>query len=95
MLKRYLVFGGKHYYPNGGFGDLITFFEDKEEAKNEVASQLRNEKLPEDNDWVWFDWGQVVDIETGNVWHYTGHKLEGKDEWEYKWTDGADKSWTD
>jgi len=89
MLKRYLVFGGEHCYPNGGFGDLITSFDNKEEAMNEVENNLRNEELDDDNDWKWFSWGQVVDKNTGDVWHYQKYKSENKN----IWTDGVDKIW--
>ena len=94
MLKRYLVFGGDYHYPNGGFGDLINFFDDKQEAMNEVESNLRNEELDDDNDWKYFDWGQVVDKDTGEVWHYEEHYLKDEKEWEGKWTEGAEKMWT-
>ena len=92
MFKRYLVFGGENCYPNGGFGDLMNSFDDKQEAMNKVENNLRNGEV-DDNNWKWFDWGQVVDKDNGDVWHYMVHKLENKKELEYKWTNGANKLW--
>ena len=45
---KYLVFGGHHYYPSGGFKDFQGEFESLEEAKEYILSQ---------ND---FEWGHIV-----------------------------------
>jgi hypothetical protein len=53
-MKQFLLFAGSTYYPLGGWIDFRGAFDTKEEAISEFAK----------NRW---DWGQIVDLETGNM----------------------------
>lgn len=54
MVKRYALFSGYHYYPNGGWEDFKGFFESVEDA----AASLVGKRA---------DWWHVVHIATGEV----------------------------
>lgn len=65
MIKRFLLFAGDTYYPNGGWGDFIASFETKEDAiEAERMARARNswshlidlENPPKSNDEVWTAW---------------------------------------
>jgi hypothetical protein len=53
-MKKYLIFCGDSYYPQGGWADFAGAFDDLEEAKS-AASELC------------FDWGHVVCTATMRV----------------------------
>lgn len=53
-MKVFLVFGGDHYYPSGGWEDLLGRFDTMEEAMG-FARELR------------CDWVQVVNAESGEI----------------------------
>lgn len=55
-MKRYLLFTGYDYYPDGGWSDFKESFDSLEEAI--AASQ----KSP-----YYCDWNQVVDTETMEI----------------------------
>jgi hypothetical protein len=51
-VRRYLLFAGEHYYPQGGAEDLVGDFDTLEEAWG-AAPYIGNQ------------WRQVLDLETG------------------------------
>jgi len=53
-MKRFLLFEGYHYYPQGGWGDFVKDFDTFEEAKQNINTT---------NDL----WNQIVDLETGEI----------------------------
>ena len=55
-MKRYLLFAGHDYYPNGGWSDFHNDFNDLEQAK-EMALDLLSKHS--------YDWTQVVDTTIG------------------------------
>lgn len=50
MLRRYLLFAGGHYYPNGGWNDFVESFDNLDQAKA-VGLKLRE------------DWYHIFDTE--------------------------------
>lgn len=54
MNDRYFLFGGDHYYPQGGWSDFLGAFPSVEAAKERVLT------LP-------VEWWEVVDSETLTV----------------------------
>ena len=50
MLKRYLVFAGDTYYPNGGWHDFWYSFDTQDDAI-EIAKRFEH-----------FEWAHVIDI---------------------------------
>ena len=52
MTKKYLLFAGNQYYPNGGAEDFIGFYDTVEHAQ--IAS-------PRD------DWAQIAEIVNGSL----------------------------
>lgn len=57
-MKRFLVFSGDNYYPQGGFDDFRSDHDTIEEAKQ--AAESANG-----------DWAQVADTQTGEYSTYT------------------------
>ena len=53
-VKRYLVFAGSFYYPNGGGNDFVFATDDLDEARDK-----RNKYKKEA-----FDWSHIFDNET-------------------------------
>lgn len=53
-LKRFLVFAGDHYYPKGGFNDLVG-------SKNTLEAAIELAKSQNT------DWYQVIDIHLNSV----------------------------
>lgn len=58
-MKRYLLFEGLVYYPDGGWNDLAGDFDTVEEAKASGEESMLEGKR------VLYDWYQIVDLETG------------------------------
>lgn len=60
---RYLVFGGREYYPAGGMDDLVDSFDDLEQA---VA---RMRELHERDQWGYAscEWSHVYDVQEGTT----------------------------
>lgn len=56
-MERFLLFAWDQYYPRGGFNDLVGDYESEELAREQWASMKRRA-----------DWGQIVDINTGQTW---------------------------
>lgn len=57
-MKRYLVFGGSRYYPEGGWEDFKGSFDTVDECVKPTD---------EDGESFWIDWWHVVDSQTGSV----------------------------
>lgn len=56
--NKYALFAGDNYYPSGGVGDFIDFFETIEQAKERVSLQPKNRE---------FDWWHVLDVSTFKI----------------------------
>jgi hypothetical protein len=55
-MRRYVIFVGINYYPEGGWDDYLASYETKEEALGHF------EVRKDDHDWI-----HVVDIETRTI----------------------------
>lgn len=55
-MKRYLLFAGDKFYPNGGMGDFVMDFNNKSDALD-LIKRLKNDFG------VWFDWFHIYDAE--------------------------------
>lgn len=53
MLKRYLLFAGHNYYPNGGWSDFVCSFDSIEECQKHFDT---------DDSLYPFEWAQIVDV---------------------------------
>jgi hypothetical protein len=62
-MKQYLIFGGGCYYANGGFNDLVTDADTKEEALTIATDLVEKHK----GDYNTFDWWQIVDTTTRQI----------------------------
>lgn len=62
LLKRFLVFAGKFYYPYGGFRDLRSSHDDMQEAL-EAAREAEHTHVMDER----ADWWHVVDASTGKI----------------------------
>lgn len=51
-MKRFLLFAGADYYPQGGWSDLIQTFNSKEEALEYYATTT-------------YDWFHIIDFTNG------------------------------
>lgn len=67
MTKRYLVFAGENFYPDGGWDDIRGSFDTQEEAER-FAHGITGRP----GGW---DWGQVVDLMTGAIVSRRGKPL--------------------
>jgi 3-methyladenine DNA glycosylase AlkD len=75
-MKRYMLFAGENYYPDGGMRDFI-----KSVATIQEANEWCDEIKAGNN---YFDWWQVVDsIEDMLVFYNLGNKGEIR-EWQEK-----------
>lgn len=64
MQKRFILFAGDHYYPEGGWDDFQGFFDTAEEAFAKAKEKI----IFEDNSGSYsFDWYNVVDALTWEV----------------------------
>lgn len=59
----FALFAGDHYYPRGGWGDLVGVFATQEAAERRFHQGQRYEWYDEDDDADLFDWGHVVDLD--------------------------------
>jgi len=62
-LKRFLLFAGEHYYPQGGVNDLQNSFTTLEEARVAANSMIRIR--------VDIQWANILDTNTGEKWYIT------------------------
>lgn len=53
-MKRFYVFGGCDYYPNGGWDDFKGDFDNLEDAYKRLGS-------------FYYDWFHIVDSHTGQI----------------------------
>jgi len=58
-MKRFALFGGDHYYPEGGWDDFIWTFATLEEAR------AAGKRLSSKAEYYQIDWYQVVDLQSG------------------------------
>jgi len=58
--KRFIVFAGDHYYPEGGWSDLFGSSDTKEEAIKYLIGQC-------------IDWWEIVDRESMEMVDYERH----------------------
>lgn len=63
-MKRYLVFAGDDYYPNGGWGDFCCSYETEEDAINHLRIFIDSSNIWQVGQDVW---GEVVDLEKEKV----------------------------
>lgn len=61
-MKRFILFAGDNYYPGGGMSDMVTSFDDLQEAKRHW-DQDQAQAYEYDR----HDWGHILDRETGAV----------------------------
>ena len=59
-MKKYLLFGGDHYYPRGGANDCKGDYDSVEEC-----IQAQKENIREKDRYDYDDWAHILDIETG------------------------------
>lgn len=62
----FLVFSGENYYPSGGWNDLQSCHDTREEAVAAAIAILRD-GIPVGNSMWDQDWAQVVDMQTRTV----------------------------
>lgn len=60
-MKRYLVFSGPQYYPNGGWGDFDSSYDNYDDAVSIAIHRKR--------DGGWGIWVQVVDTTLMEIVH--------------------------
>jgi hypothetical protein len=63
-MKRFLVFAGDAYYPEGGMNDFQEDFDTLEEAKSFEAKIKEEFKLLWKDKWKDFKWSAIWDSET-------------------------------
>jgi hypothetical protein len=61
MSKRFLVFHGESYYPEGGWKDFAIGFDTEAEALNYVIEDQKNPKTYSER------WHQIVDLEKQEI----------------------------
>jgi hypothetical protein len=66
-MKRYLLFGGDHYYPFGGWEDFAEDFSSVESAKKYTENHFK-------------DWWHIVDGKNKKIVHTLSNSAWGK--WE-------------
>jgi len=54
-MKRFLLFYGQNYYPDGGWRDYIGAYDSLEEAQRRLIGSYH------------YDWHQIVDTTTGQI----------------------------
>jgi len=63
-MKRFLVFAGDSYYPEGGMNDFQEDFHTLEEAKSFESKIKEKFKLNWKDNWKDFKWTEIWDSET-------------------------------
>lgn len=56
--RRFMLFGGDHYYPSGGIDDLHGSYETLETAMMHATTSFGDD----------YTWWNIIDLETGQVW---------------------------
>lgn len=81
MIRRYLVFSGHRWYPDGGWSDFRGSFDTVEEAERAVPTGDSND-----------GWAHIVDTEAAGVVRFAGYANDYEAAWE--WTpEPADHGW--
>jgi len=62
-MKRFLVFAGDSYYPEGGMHDFQEDFDTLEEARSFEAEIKEKFKLRWKDSWKYFKWTEIWDSE--------------------------------
>jgi hypothetical protein len=70
-VKRYLLFGGEHYYPSGGWQDFQKDFDTLEAAQAEGAQYDANRKSI-------IDWWHVYDTQENRLFDRDGELFEDR-----------------
>ena len=65
-MKRYLVFGGSAYYPDGGWDDFLLDTSNLEEATNKVDEYCKNSST----------WAHVADSKVKKKVYYNYRSYE-------------------
>lgn len=60
-MKRFLLFSGDGYYPNGGVEDFIRGFSSPESIEQHLRALADKGEKP--------DWSNVLDIQTGTKYY--------------------------
>jgi hypothetical protein len=63
-MKRFLVFAGYAYYPEGGMHDFQEDFDTLEEAKSFESKIIEKFKSIWKDNWKSFNWTEIWDSET-------------------------------
>jgi hypothetical protein len=61
-MKRFLVFAGDMYYPDGGWNDFRGAYDTLKEAKARVDEIKHNEETCSG-----YDWAHIADTATGEI----------------------------
>lgn len=64
-MKRFLVFAGHDYYPNGGWADFKEGFDDLDSAAAEAGRLVTEQDPNRAKGQGRFDWSQVIDLQMG------------------------------
>lgn len=64
-MRRYLLFAGSSYYPEGGTNDLV--------ADSDNFMSLRDYAIEREKGMT-FDWWEILDTVLGNTWHQRSKK---------------------
>lgn len=77
-IKRYALFAGHHYYPDGGWGDFCGLFDSMDEAKafTDSGGAAREYSQP--------DWAQIVDLVSANLVLCGEYDRRGNRQWEWE-----------
>lgn len=77
VMKFYIVMGGLHLYPNGGFEDFKKKCDTLEEAKSFADEHLNLEEWT-DGWWAWANVGEITEAGVNSqIWRRYDHD----DEW--------------
>lgn len=60
-MKRFALFAGDHYYPDGGWLDFVDSFDTAEEALKFVVEHQQTSKPH-----MRWDWWSAIDLTTGD-----------------------------
>lgn len=71
-MRRLALFAGHNYYPNGGWEDFQSYFDDLEAAKAEARRRMKLGAEPGS-----IDWAQIVDLDTVKCVWSIGYGFKG------------------
>ena len=67
MAKRFLVFGGNGYYPDGGWQDFRYSFDDLNHAIEFCKLLYGTRVYHDDGPYGKYDWFQIADLEKSKI----------------------------